>query len=88
MITPEDVERYCANHTTAPGAWMEALEAETRAELSSPQMLTGRLEGRFLETLVWATGARRVLEIGTFSGYGALSLAEGCHPTARSGRAS
>jgi caffeoyl-CoA O-methyltransferase len=80
VITPDDVERYCAEHTTAPGPWMEALEAETRAELSSPQMLTGRLEGRFLETLVWATGARRVLEIGTFSGYGALSLAGGLPP--------
>src|SRR4051794_5725892 len=46
-------------------------------------MLTGRLEGRFLETLVWATGARRVLEIGTFSGYGALSLAGGLPPGGR-----
>jgi caffeoyl-CoA O-methyltransferase len=83
VIVPDPVERYCAEHTTAPPEWMEALEAETRAELSSPQMLTGRLEGRFLETLVWATGARRVLEIGTFSGYGALSLAGGLPPDGR-----
>jgi caffeoyl-CoA O-methyltransferase len=46
-------------------------------------MLTGPLEGRLLETLVWVTGARRVLEIGTFSGYGALSLAGGLAPDGR-----
>ena len=38
-------------------------------------MLTGAVEGRFLEMLVWASGARRVLEIGTYSGYSALSMA-------------
>jgi len=39
--------------------------------------MTGTVEGRFLELLVFATGARRVLEIGTFSGYSALSMAPG-----------
>ena len=38
-------------------------------------MLTGTVEGRFLEMLVWIAGARRILEIGTFSGYSALSMA-------------
>ena len=38
-------------------------------------MLTGAVEGRFLEMLVWISGARRVLEIGTYSGYSALSMA-------------
>src|SRR5688572_27007418 len=38
-------------------------------------MLTGTIEGRFLETLVAATGARRVLELGTYSGYSAISMA-------------
>ena len=40
-------------------------------------MLTGPVEGRFLELLAFATGARRVLEIGTYSGYSALSMAAG-----------
>ena len=43
--------------------------------MSSPQMLTGPIEGRFLELLVHAAGAKRVLEIGTFTGYSALSMA-------------
>jgi len=43
--------------------------------MSSPGMLTGTIEGRFLELLVFAAGARRVLEIGTFTGYSALSMA-------------
>jgi caffeoyl-CoA O-methyltransferase len=38
-------------------------------------MLTGTIEGRFLEFLVYATGARRVLELGTYSGYSAISMA-------------
>jgi caffeoyl-CoA O-methyltransferase len=43
--------------------------------MSAPQMLTGPIEGRFLELLVHASGAKRVLEIGTFTGYSALSMA-------------
>jgi caffeoyl-CoA O-methyltransferase len=56
---------------------MVELAEETRATLRAPQMLTGPVEGRFLELLVFATGARRVLEIGTYSGYSALSMAAG-----------
>lgn len=43
--------------------------------MTAPQMLTGTIEGRFLELLVFGTGAKRVLEIGTFTGYSALSMA-------------
>ena len=51
------------------------LADETRAELSSPGMLSGHVEGRLLETLVFISGARRVLEFGTYSGFSALSMA-------------
>jgi caffeoyl-CoA O-methyltransferase len=40
-------------------------------------MLTGPVEGRFLQTLVWSLQARRVLELGTYSGYSSLSMADG-----------
>jgi predicted O-methyltransferase YrrM len=73
-IDPE-LDRYCHDHTTPPPVWMEELAEETRAALRIPQMLTGRVEGRFLEMLVWASQARRVLELGTYSGYSALSMA-------------
>jgi predicted O-methyltransferase YrrM len=76
IVAPE-VERYAEEHTTPPPEHLVALAEDTRATLSTPQMMTGPVEGRFLELLVFATSARRVLEIGTFSGYSALSMAAG-----------
>jgi caffeoyl-CoA O-methyltransferase len=74
-VNPPEIDRYCEEHTTAPPEFLARLAAETHEQLESPQMLTGRVEGRFLEMLVWASGARTVLEIGTYSGYSALSMA-------------
>ena len=74
-ITDPDVERYCEEHTTPPPAALATLARETREQLEFAQMLTGTVEGRFLEMLVWASGAKRVLEIGTFSGYSSLAMA-------------
>ena len=78
-----DVERYAEAHTTPPTELLAALAEETRATLEAPQMLTGTIEGRFLELLVYASGARRVLELGTYSGYSALSMAAGLPPDGR-----
>lgn len=75
FVVPEEIERYAEEHTTAPDDLLRRLAEETRATLSRPQMLTGPIEGRLLELLVFATGARRVLEIGTYSGYSAISMA-------------
>ena len=69
------IEEYAAAHSTPPAPWLDALAAETEAGVPGPQMMVGALEGRFLEMLVWASGARRVLEIGTYTGYSALSMA-------------
>ena len=80
MIVPDDIEQYAAEHTTPPEPLLAELADETRATLERPQMLTGTIEGRFLELLVHASGARRVLEIGTYSGYSALSMAAGLAP--------
>lgn len=76
-IIPEDIERYIGEHTTAEPEHLAAVAEETRAHLDSPQMLSGHVEGRLLETLVFCTGARRVLEFGTYSGYSALAMASG-----------
>jgi caffeoyl-CoA O-methyltransferase len=73
----DDLDRYAEEHTTPPEPLLGELAAETRANLPSPQMLTGTVEGRFLELLVYASGAKRVLEIGMYSGYSALSMAAG-----------
>jgi caffeoyl-CoA O-methyltransferase len=74
-ITDPAIERYAEQHTSPPDPLLRALADETRRTLTSPGMLTGTVEGRFLETLVFISGARRVLEIGTYSGYSALSMA-------------
>jgi caffeoyl-CoA O-methyltransferase len=75
FIVPEEIERYAEDHTTRPDDLLRRLAEETRATLQSPQMLTGTIEGRLLEFLVFATKARRVLELGTYSGYSAISMA-------------
>ena len=62
---------------------MAELAQETREKLRAPQMLTGTVEGRFLEMLVFASGAERVLELGTYSGYSALSMAAALPPDGR-----
>jgi caffeoyl-CoA O-methyltransferase len=74
-IVPEDLERYAEEHTSAHPELLQRLAAETKATLERPQMLTGTIEGRFLEFLVYMTGARRILEIGTYSGYSSISMA-------------
>jgi len=79
-LVPTDIDRYAEEHTTRPPDLLLALADETRATLTAPQMLTGTVEGRFLEMLVFASGATRVLEIGTYSGYSALSMAAGLPP--------
>ncbi len=77
FIVPDEIEQYAAAHTTPPGELLSALADETRSTLECPGMLTGTIEGRFLELLVFGTGARRVLEIGTYSGYSSISMAAG-----------
>jgi caffeoyl-CoA O-methyltransferase len=74
-IVPEDVERYAEEHTSPHPELLRRLAEETKATLERPQMLTGTIEGRFLEFLVYTTGARRILEIGTYSGYSSISMA-------------
>ena len=83
FVVPDEIERYAEEHTTPPVELLARLAEETRATLSSPQMLTGTIEGRFLELLVFASGARRVLELGTYSGYSSISMAAGLPPEGR-----
>lgn len=72
----KDVEKYAFEHTGPEPDLLRKLSDETYARMEWPTMLTGRLEGRLLMLLARIAGARRVLEIGTFTGYSALSLAE------------
>jgi caffeoyl-CoA O-methyltransferase len=74
-VVPQDLEAYAVAHSSAEAPWLAALAAETREVSEAHGMMVGVLEGHFLDFLVFMTGARRVLEIGTFTGYSALSMA-------------
>jgi caffeoyl-CoA O-methyltransferase len=77
FVVREEIDGYAQAHTTPPPELLAELAEETRETLASPQMLTGVVEGRLLELLVHALKPRRVLELGTYSGYSALSMAAG-----------
>lgn len=79
-IIPKALDEYCAAHTSPPSALLAELETWTRRERNDAQMLTGHVEGALLAWLVRLTGTRRALEIGTFTGYSALAMAEALPP--------
>ena len=76
-LTLPGLDAYAAEHTSPVPALLEDLARVTRAETTAPQMMVGRIEGAFLRMLVRLTRARRVVEVGTFTGYSALMMAEG-----------
>ena len=75
-ITNPAAEEYAEQHSSPEPADLAAVMDGTREFAGSYRMLTGHLEGRFLKMLVAISGARRILEIGTYTGYSALSMAE------------
>jgi caffeoyl-CoA O-methyltransferase len=83
FIVDPKVEEYAEQHTTPDGELFERLAAETREKTSAPQMMVGRIEGQFLATLVRLSRARRILELGTFTGYSSISMASALPPDGR-----
>jgi caffeoyl-CoA O-methyltransferase len=77
QLIPPDIEQYVSKQTDPVSPLLKRLEKETREKTPHPQMLSGPVEGRFLQMLIRLSGARNVLEIGTFTGYSALMMAEG-----------
>jgi len=69
------LEQYLEERTTTHDGLLAELSERTAREIGSEQMLTGPVAGRFLELLVWFGRQWRVLEIGTFTGHSALSMA-------------
>jgi caffeoyl-CoA O-methyltransferase len=83
ILADEQLVAYIEAHTTPPEPHLAALAEETRATLNAPQMLTGTVEGRLLEALVWTARPQLVLELGTYSGYSALAMAAALAPGGR-----
>ncbi len=75
-----ELEAYVTAHTTRESELFTRLRAETQADLASPQMQVGPVEGAFLRLLVALHRPQTILEIGTFSGYSALAMASALPP--------
>src|SRR5688572_11244464 len=75
-ITPEPIEAYVAQHCMPEPKLLQDLVKATFAKTEFPQMLVGRIEGALLRILAGSVRAKRVLEVGTFTGYSALCFAE------------
>lgn len=75
-MIPKDIEAYALEHTTDDSPVVQALIKAAEEELEHTDMLSGRQVGRLLSIMVKISGARRILEVGTFAGYSALTMAE------------
>jgi len=71
------LNKYLAAHSTVPCEALDWLEKQTNLRTNYPQMLSGSVQGEFLKMLVEISGARSILEIGSFTGYSAICLALG-----------
>lgn len=76
FIVSAPLENYATQHSAVESPLLQKLREETYAKMEIPQMLSGPLEGAFLKLLIQATASKRILEIGTFTGYSALMMAE------------
>ena len=75
ITTPLD--QYIADHSSPEGEYLYKLFRATHIEILAPQMASGHVQGRLLKFLVKMIRPKRILEIGTFTGYSALCMAEG-----------
>lgn len=80
VVGIEALGAYMEAHTTPPAPLLAQLDRDTHVRMLAPRMLSGPYQGRFLSMISRMIRPRRVLEIGAFTGYGTLSLAEGLTP--------
>ena len=73
----KDLSDYCENNTSAETEILAQLNRETHLKVVSPRMLSGHLQGRFLSFISKLKQPKLIVEIGTYTGYSALCLAEG-----------
>lgn len=76
MTTPE-IQLYAEKHTSEESSLLKSINRETYSSVLYPRMLSGHLQGRLLAMLSQMIKPKMILEIGTFTGYSALCLAEG-----------
>ena len=73
---PSEIEEYCINHSTRPGEAAQELQKFTKESVHGSNMLIGEMEGSVLKFLITLGKVKNVLELGTYTGYSALVMAE------------
>lgn len=76
-LLPDIVLQYAEQHSSAEDELLQEVSAYTLAHHPKAHMLSGKLQGKFLEMMACMVQPRRILEVGTFTGYSALCLAKG-----------
>ncbi len=80
MNRNDEMAQYAAIHTSPEPALLRELNRDTHLRMLYPQMLSGHYQGRLLAMLSKLYRPKYILEVGTYTGYSALCLAEGLHP--------
>jgi len=79
LISP-NIQQYAENHTTPENDLLKLINRQTHAHVLMPRMLSGHMQGRLLSMISHMVKPTAILEIGTYTGYSALCLAEGLKP--------
>lgn len=76
---PQDLEKYVEDHTSSESELLKKITRDTHAKVLMPRMLSGHVQGRFLSMISHSMTPKNILEVGTYTGYSAICLAEGLH---------
>jgi predicted O-methyltransferase YrrM len=82
-MIPKKIEEYIDLHTTDEDELMHTVNRETHLTTYYPRMLSGKVQGKFLEMISYMIKPQFILEVGTFTGYSALALAKGLTPNGK-----
>jgi predicted O-methyltransferase YrrM len=82
FIAP-DLQQYAEAHTSSESELLKKINRDTHSQVMKPRMLSGHMQGRFLSMISKMIKPKTILEIGTYTGYSALCLAEGLAPAGK-----
>jgi caffeoyl-CoA O-methyltransferase len=82
-IVPDYIEQYIDQHCSTEPALLQELNRYTYAHVLKPRMISGPMQGRFLSMISHMLAPKLIVELGTFTGYAALCLAEGMAPNGK-----
>jgi caffeoyl-CoA O-methyltransferase len=82
-LLPAEILDYCQTNSSTEPDYLYQLNRETNITQPQPHMLSGHLQGRFLSMIAKLVQPKNILEIGTYTGYAALCLAEGLQPNGK-----